>query len=435
MNFLLSLFLVLFAAAAALLFRHLISERRELRDKLDTAIEAKHQAEKQLELSEQKMADMELRMKDWQAQREESIKAAKAAILEAGGQMSNKLLEDHKREQEVNKKQQEEMLKKTTASMFEQFTSLTQTVATLHDKTQTTSQHVSNVLRALSNPSGAGQMAEAGLENMLKNLGLENKRDFIMQYSITDQESGNRLRPDAIVFLPQDVIIVVDSKASKFLLELGEVEGAEAQAATREKLRVTMQKHVRDLASKDYTQAVQQALKTHGGVQTVRAIFSVMYVPSESMLEHIKLADPDFMSKVQQAGLILAGPTSLHGLFSMARLEIFAARQNENHGKILEGISQVMESLTVMLNHFGKVGSAIKSAADAFNDATSSTNSRLIPRIEKLAAMGVKPAQGKELPKRLPHYDMQRKDAPQVIDLQAEYATDLVVANEDEQRN
>ncbi|MGB1539669.1 MAG: hypothetical protein ACPG80_01805, partial [Rickettsiales bacterium] len=95
-------FALFFAAATVLLFQ---SRER--------AVAARHAAEKQAELLKQQIAQQETRMKDWETQKEESVKAAKAAILEAGGQMSSKLLEDHKREQEAHKKEQEKFLKET----------------------------------------------------------------------------------------------------------------------------------------------------------------------------------------------------------------------------------------------------------------------------------------------------------------------------------
>ena len=90
-------------------------------------------------------------------------------------------------------------------------------------------------MRALTNPGGAGQMSEIGLENALKNLGLERGRDYVIQPHVTGEE-GSALRPDAMVFLPNDMVMVIDSKASKHIIDLAGAEGTPAQKETEAKL-------------------------------------------------------------------------------------------------------------------------------------------------------------------------------------------------------
>lgn len=396
-----------------------LAERRELRQQLDEAIAARHDALKQVELANQKMADLNLRMKDWESQREESVKAAKAAILEAGGQMSSKLLEDHKREQEAHKKQQEEAFKKTTEGLFEQVTTITKTVASLNDQTRETKERMHTVWKSLSSPGGAGQMAEVGLENSLKNLGLEPGRDFSMQYHIAG-ENNRRLRPDAVIFLPQNMVMVVDSKASKFLLELAEAEGTEQEDAARASLSRSMSQHVKDLSSKDYKSAIEDAFKAEGHGGRIHMVMNIMYLPGDGAVEKIKKADSAFMEKVEKAGLILAGPASLAGLFSLARMNIAVAQQAENQGIIIENIENLMESVSTVMGHVDKIGRGIKSAADGFNSMASSANRRLIPRMKALTQLGVKPARNKELPKPIASYDVRRIDDMFTFDGEAE---------------
>lgn len=433
MNFLLlipSLLALLFAGVAIYLFqsrekvkaqllsaqtllegaKEQLSERADLRRQLDEAIAAKYDAQKQVDLANQKMTDLEVRMKDWESQREESLRTAKAAILEAGGQMSSKLLEDHKREQESAKKEQEARIQQTTKDLLEQVGTITQSVASLRDQTSDTQARMDTVWRSLTSPSAAGQLAEVGLENTLKNLGLEPGRDFMMQYHLPGHEQGSRLRPDAILFLPQDVVIVVDSKASKFVLELAEAEGTEQEAAALDKLKRTMNQHLKDLSSKDYSTAVLNAFKSEGHGSRIRMLLNVMYLPSESALETMREADRDFLDKAEKAGIILAGPTSLHGLFSMAKLQIANAKQTENYDVIIASIENLMESTGTVLSHADSIGTNIRRAADAFNKMASSVNRRLLPRMKQLSAMGVTPAKGKALPKPVMTYDVRRMD-------------------------
>lgn len=399
-----------------------LAERSALQEKLETAMQAKFEAEKRAGLMQQRLADMQQRMTDWETQREESVKAAKAAILEAGGQMSSKLLEDHKREQEAAKKEQEERVKQTTQQLLEQVQHITQSVGTLREQTGETQKRMETVWRALSNPTGAGQLAEVGLENTLKNLGLEPGRDFVMQYALADKDSGKSLRPDALVYLPQDMVIVVDSKASKFVLDIAEAESEAHQAAALEKLKQTMNTHLRSLSGKDYSNAVMSQFREDHNRSDIRMMLNVMYLPSESALEHIKKADAGFAEKVEKAGIILAGPSSLHGLFMLAKLQIAEARQMQNYATIIESIENLMESTATVLSHADRIGAGLKKAAEDFNKMASSANRRLIPRMQKLAALGVKPARNKALPNPIMSYDLRRLDDALSIDLEAEGA-------------
>jgi DNA recombination protein RmuC len=74
------------------------------------------------------------------------------------------------------------------------------------------------IKNSLLSPSGAGNLAEITLENILKSSGLRNNLDFIMQYSLATEDKAV-LRPDSVVFLPDDKLMVIDAKASKFLVD------------------------------------------------------------------------------------------------------------------------------------------------------------------------------------------------------------------------
>jgi DNA recombination protein RmuC len=386
------------------------------RQQREEAMEARAAAERKADLTQQRMQDMELRMKDWETQRAEAQKAASEAILKAGGDMSNKLLEDHKREMEEAKKQSEAMTKQTTEKLFEQFTSVTNMVSALKEQSIQNRDQMDTVMRALTNPGGAGRMAEVGLENSLKNLGLEPGRDFIMQYHIKGGE-GHGLRPDAVVFLPQNMVIVVDSKASKHLIELAEAE-EEGREQVMTKLAKSMNEHLKALCSKNYRNAIEHSYKESGRQETIGHVLNVMYLPTESAIETLSRADAEFNQKCEKSGIILVGPSTLAGLFSLARSHIAAARQAENEQRIIETVSELMSSISVAFKHVDKVGNGLKSATKSYNDLAGSVNKYMISRMKKLEALGVSPAKQKEIPQPLSRYDVHQID--HTLDVEAE---------------
>lgn len=395
------------------------SERESYLREKEEAVKARMEAEKKLELNQQKMTESEKRMHDWELQRSESLKAAKASILEAGGQLSNKLLEDHKREAEAAKKEAEASVKKTSESLIEQVLVITKSVASIQDQNKKTEQMAQTVWRALASPAGAGSLAEVGLENSLKNFDLEPARDYIMQYSISGDEAG-KLRPDAVIFLPQDMVMVIDSKASKFLLEIAEADGDESEAELLQKLKKTMNDHLNDLTSRNYSAAIRALYKETGRADKISHVLNVMYVPSENAITHIKRADPEFMQKTEKAGLILASPANLSGLLSLAKFNIGMMRQAENQDAIVTNVQELLDNVITMLAYSDKVGRGLKLANEYFDQFARSVNKRMLPKMRQLISLGIKPNKNKEMPSKITSYDIRPSDDLMIIEGEVE---------------
>jgi DNA recombination protein RmuC len=376
-----------------------------LRDERDRAVVARDAALKDLQQARQekavldeKMAAVEKRMADWEKAQAEGLKSARAAILEVGNAISTKLIADHKQETEASRKESEEKLKQTTQALHDQFQTVAKNVATLHDRVEHARDMTDTVWRALSSPGGAGHFAEIGLENCLKSFGLERGRDFFIQQSVGGDGEGARLRPDATVLLPFDSVLVIDSKASKFLLELAEAEGTEREADAYASLARTMNAHLRALAHRDYAGAIREAWRSAGRSGEMRRVLNVMYLPNDAALEKLSRADPDFQRKAAKENIIVAGPTGLSGIIGFARIEIDLGRQVENQKQIVESAEMLLESVVDMLGHTDKVGKGLRMAAKSFVELTGSINARLLPRARRLTQFGVHPAKAKRLP-------------------------------------
>jgi len=384
----------------------------QLEAQLNEAIARRIESEKQASIAQERVAAAQQRMQDWERQREESLQAARATIMQVGNEMSSKLLDDHKREVAQAKEQNEKMISKTTLELTEKFSQLTQSVATIQDREQRTAKQMETVMRALTSPGGAGQMAEIGLENSLKKLGMQKDRDFFMQYHVA--ADGGNLRPDVVVLLPQDLVMVIDSKATKFLIEQAE-EGAD-ERTTQARLLKSAHAHLDTLARKQYADAVAKTLRDQG--RTLGRMINVMYLPSDAMLEKLRAADASLADKADQAGIVLAGPSSLAGLLSLARQYIAQARQDENQHKIIEKVRDVMESFITVLSHVDGIGKGVKSSADKLDALTRSINGRLLPRLHQLQAMGVELPKNKTLPRAIASYEV--RDSASIVTLEAE---------------
>lgn len=350
-----------------------------------------------------KIEESDRRIKDWETTRENAMQAARAAMLETSTQLSSKLLEDHKREQAEAQKQNEAIVQKTTTQLTEQLSRVTQQVSALDRQTADTRKLADTVWRALTSPSGAGQFAEIGLENLLKNFGFQPEVDFVMQYSVVGDDG--RLRPDALLFLPHGRVMVIDCKATKYLMEYAEAADDLGREQALQNLTRRLNQHLKELTSKDYRSAIQAHLR-RPGYQSAE-ILMAMYLPSESALDLVQQADGEFRSAARRAGILLASPTSIDGLFSIFRMQIHQLRQEKNYETIMAAVGALLESVATVAAHATKVGDGIRNAARAYEAFAKSTNRYLLSRARKAMELGVNVSKSKALPPPLPVFTVE----------------------------
>jgi DNA recombination protein RmuC len=376
-------------------------------------------AERELALARQRLADGENRLGDFERLRAESLQAAQAAVLATAQQLSSKLLEDHKRENAEAKREAEERVRQASEHLVRQVDEIAKAVHKLHGQVEEKGAAVDTLWRALSSPGGAGELAEIGLANTLAAFGLELGRDFLLQHVTEDEETGRRLRPDAVVFLPGSSALVIDCKASKFLLEIARAEGTAEEDEAYRNLARTMNQHLRALAEKDYKNAILAAWRQSGHEEAIARVLSVMYLPNEAALEKLYRADPSFVQKARALQIIPAGPAGLHCAMSLASVEINLVRQIENQQRIAEMTRGLLDAIAVTLGHAASLGRGIKSAADSFAKLTASVNQRLLPRARNLAKLGVQST--KPLPPNLPSYSVHAEERNLLIDGEVEH--------------
>lgn len=374
------------------------TERDEALASREAALTARHDAETQLAVNAQALGDMEGRLQDWETVKAQGIDAAKAAALTSARELSTQLLADHKRETALAKEDSEARIKATTNGVLDQFQTITTAVSVLREQVQNNNATTQTVLRALSSPGGAGQFAEIGLENTLKNVGLERNRDFF----IHPQVEGSSLRPDASVLLPVDTIIVIDCKASKFLLDLAMAEGTESENAAYDNLRRTMRQHLRDLSTKNYKGEIVAAYHEMGRSGEIRFIHNLMYVPNEGAIEKIQNVDETYFSDALRQGISVVGPRGLQAFLGLARMQIDYGRQAENQQSILDEMRQLLDRIGVLVDEGAKIGKGINIASEHYEKFARSYNSRLLPSIRKIGDLGVRSTRSEGAAKTVP---------------------------------
>ncbi len=395
-----------------------LEEAKARADALEARVEARERtiAEKDVAIAQaqQDLKNQKDAQADWDKAKQDFLAMAKSSVTQTASELSTKLLHDHKQENELSKKQAEERVQKLTADLVKQVEQLSQQFVRVDEVSRHNQEHVAKVLRALSAPGTSGHAAQTTLGNVLKSFGLAEGRDYRLEYSIsgTGEDGAGRLRPDAVVFLPSDTVLVIDSKSSKHLLDLAEAEEAGEEAAiegARERFKRSMKQHLADLSKKDYRQAVSAYLQASDRKVEARQVLTLMWLPNEGAVEKLAHADPTFTERAAQSDIFVTGPSGLWSAIGIATTRIRLQTQADNAEVIRDLATDLVDRVAKALDHAERVGNAITQAAKSYDDFAGSINRRVLPVMRGMGQKGLTlPPKG--LPSPMPKLDV-RKDA------------------------
>jgi DNA recombination protein RmuC len=342
------------------------------------------QFSKKNELLKQSYKFLEDEKLQWQANKEQIL-----------FQLSEELMRKNNSQQEEFGKSQEERITKINENLFKTFENVLNKVSSLGDDVEKSNQEITLTKNALLNPSGAGRTAEITLENILKSSGLKEKStakdvgDYTLQSHFIAQDNKAR-KPDAIVFLPNDHNVIIDSKSSIYFLELQKAIDAkdrDLENHARIKLKETMLKHLEDLKKRDYSSAKEfseMQKNNHDQIFT-----TVMFLQTERMLSIVEEIDDNFTKKALDFGIWVLTPIGLYNLLSQAKLTIRKIKQEENAAQLRIEIRKLIDSVATMFNKAEDIGKATSKAVKSYNDFAATFNHRFLVRVNNLNKMGI----------------------------------------------
>ena len=222
-----------------------------------------------------------------------------------------------------------------------------------------------------SNPA-RGKWGEETLRRVVEAAGMSAHCDF------TEQTAAGDNRPDLIVRLPGERMIIVDAKVPDFDF-LNALETADAArrtdslAAHAAKLRGT----IKALADRDYPREFANALD-----------YVVLFLPAESLFSAALEGDHDLIVWAAERRILLATPASLIALLRSVSVSWQQHAQTENAQKIAEAAQEFYARVVKFTEHFERIRAGLERANSAFNDAAASFQTRVRPAGERLAELG-----------------------------------------------
>lgn len=349
---------------------------QEYKEQNSSLKEEKFEFIQKIERLSEKLNYQEQIIDDFVKLREESKESTKAVLFDLGNKLSKQLIEIHKKENKESRENAEKNIQETAKKFNSEFERIVGMVGSLSKEVEQSKDIVDVIKNSLLSPSGAGLLAEITLENIMKSSGLRLNVDYRMQYSVND-ENQDTLRPDSIVFLPADKVMIIDAKASKFLVEESDPKA----------LAKTMNTHLRSLSGKAYADAVRKNLATKGN--NISNIVTLMFLPTEHAVEKLLDADSEFMNKAWKYNIFPVGPAGLMNMLSFAKFQISEQMMMHNHQKIIEEVQKLIASIGSMAEHSTRLGTSISSVANHYDKFAASFNRNFLSKARNISKMGI----------------------------------------------
>ncbi len=346
---------------------------------IETSVLANEKIEyiRKIEQQSSQLKHQEKFIEDFEKLRADSNQSTKAALFDLGNELSRQLIEIHKKENRESREFSEKNIKDTAKRFNAEFERVVNMVGALSKEVSQSKDTVDVIKNSLLSPSGAGSLAEITLENILKSSGLRVTLDFIMQYSLAS-EDNTVLRPDAVIFLPNNKLMVVDAKASKFLVD---------DQDDLKNLARTMNSHLRSLSAKGYAEILRESLEKKEN--NLENVVTLMFLPSEHAIEKIIEADKDFMDKAWKANIFPVGPAGLMNMLSFAKFQISEQMMMHNHQQIIEEVKKLIASVSTMSEHSARLGSSISNAVNHYDKFAASFNRNFLSKARNISKMGI----------------------------------------------
>lgn len=234
----------------------------------------------------------------------------------------------------------------------------------------------SKLSQALTNSRVQGVWGELQLRNVVEAAGMTPYCDFFTQES-SATESGDSIRPDMRVRLPNNLNVLIDAKSptKAFIEAISATEPAQRRAKMRE-LTTSLRSHVRAMAKRNYPAHFAPALE-----------YTLIFLPSESLFVAAIEEDGDLLAFAEQNRIILTTPLSLIAFLRAVACGWTNVKVQNNAEEIQRLGKELFERMNRFFDRFSALGKGLEGVVKTYND-TAATGRTLTTTRRRFAELG-----------------------------------------------
>ncbi len=229
---------------------------------------------------------------------------------------------------------------------------------------------------ALRDTRQRGKWGEVGLRTIVELAGLEKGIHFVEQQSVEGDDG--RLRPDMIVNLPGGRVIPIDSKVplDAYLDSLQPDIDDSRRSELRANHAAALRTHIRSLASKNYSEAVEADIEC-----------TVLYMPLESAFLAAQEADHQLFMEAMERRVFVACPGTLMPLLRTVAMNWGNADAENSAREVRDLAVKLLKCAQTLADHVDKTGTGLESALKGYNGLVGSLQSRFLPALKQVAGI------------------------------------------------
>jgi DNA recombination protein RmuC len=246
------------------------------------------------------------------------------------------------------------------------------------------SQEANNLALALKGDNKKqGNWGEVMLEQLLERSGLEKGREYDTQITSTNT-SGEIIKPDVIVYLPDKKHVIIDSKVSLLAYDaFVNAEDDETRLKYQKEHLASVKNHIKTLSEKDY----------HTSKDFDSPEFILMFIPIESSFSTAVQAADDLFNYAWERKIVLVSPSTLFATLRTIASMWKQERQKNNVLKIADIGGKMYDQFVSFVKDMNDLSRNLQKAQESYENAykrLSTGNGNLIKRAEEMKALGAK---------------------------------------------
>ena len=248
----------------------------------------------------------------------------------------------------------------------------------LNQSLQTEAKHLTNALKGESKVQG--DWGEYQLERILEQVGLVENVHFSKQSSQRD-ESGKLFRPDFLIYLPDDKVLIIDSKVSLTAYErMTQADDPAVIEQERTAHAASVSAHIKGLGKKNYAELYGKSTD-----------YTLMFMPVEASwvaLDHHLLR---LQEEALGQNVLLVSTSTLIATLRTISYVWQQEEQKANIQKIAERGSKLYHQIYGFLDEFSKIRTQLNRAQASYDDAFVKLKGRqgAIYQAEQMRELGV----------------------------------------------